>query len=209
MKKSQARVLPGGRTQLDANAGLAHSICPRVSRGGGLCIQSLVHASLTAAWRCARVLVYGRKPKEGSGGARWHSDGKARQGIKDPGWTTSNLTVLLETERRSVSTIQLRSCMVETDLLSVSNGFWPVLGSIPAALSFSVYVTAGNRTKACTAYPPSLTPTLGVVRKPGLFTCTCYVVYRRSHKEGFWPPLRDRAARTSATIRSGLSDQHT
>ena len=53
---------------------------------------SLVHASLTAAWRCARVLVYGRKPKEGSGGARWHSDGKAREGIKDLGWTTSNFT---------------------------------------------------------------------------------------------------------------------
>ena len=95
MKKSQARVLPGGRTQLDANAGLACSIdvlLPRVPRGGN---QACGVLSMQASLQRGDVPGYlriGKSRKRGLGVRGSLPMVQHNRGVYDPGWTTSNFT---------------------------------------------------------------------------------------------------------------------
>ena len=98
MKKSQARVLPGGRTQHHANAGLIcsnDSILPRVPRGGDQACGVLSMQASLQRGDMSGYLCIGKSRKSGLGVRSSIPIEQHNRGIYDPGWTTSNITVYL------------------------------------------------------------------------------------------------------------------
>ena len=93
MKKSQARVLPGGRTQLNANAGLTCPIHSRVSRGGDYAYRVLSMQASLQRGDASGYLCMGESRKRGLGVRGSVRMEKHNGGIYDPGWTTSNFTL--------------------------------------------------------------------------------------------------------------------
>ena len=95
MKKSQARVLPGGRTQLHANDGLAcpiDSLHPRVSLGGDYAYRVFsMQASLQRDY-ASGYLCIGKSRKRGLGVRGGVPMEKRDRGVKDPERTTLNFT---------------------------------------------------------------------------------------------------------------------
>ena len=96
MEKSQARVLPGGRTQHHANACSAcpiDSLHPRVPRGGDQACGVLSMQASLQRGDASGYLCMGESRKRGLGVRGGVPMEKHDRGIKDPGWTTSNFTV--------------------------------------------------------------------------------------------------------------------
>ena len=99
MKKSQARVLPGGRTQHHSNVCSAYpidSLHPRVPRGGN---QACGVLSMQASLQRGDVPGYlriGKSRKRGLGVRGSLPMEKHNGGVNDPGWTTSKFTHITE-----------------------------------------------------------------------------------------------------------------